>query len=506
MAKIHVSGKPESYWIATTSKGTDFPKLEKEVEVDVAIVGGGMAGITAAYLLKQEGKKVALIEADKIGHGVTGNTSAKITSLHTLIYKYLIDHFGKEGAKQYAKAQESAIARIMEIIETEKINCDFVKADAYTYTGTKENISKLKEEAQVAKNLGLPASYTDIVPLPYPAYGAVKFTNQAHFHPLKYLMKLVEKIPGKGSYIFENTRIQDIKKGSPAEIIALDNKKIKAKYVIVTTNYPILNDGLYYARLTPSRSYVIAARISEHIPKGMFINIEEPLYSLRPQITEDAQCLIVTGFEHVTGQEEDTARYYVELEKMTRARFAVESVDFHWSTQDPVTIDGVPFIGKYTPDSENIFVATGFGGWGMTNGTAAAMILSDMILKRRNSWAPVFDPARYEQLKSVTNLLSQNVKVMENFVKGRFSGNEEDVNKLDKGDGKVFQIGKNKVAVYKDDAGNLHKVSAVCTHMGCVLHFNNAEASWDCPCHGSRFSTEGEVFHGPAIDPLKKIY
>lgn len=462
----NIPGEAESYWEATTPK-TNYPILEKEIEVDVAVVGGGLAGLTAAYLLQEQGKKVVVLEADRIVKGVTGYTTAKITSLHTLIYQDLINKFGENKAKLYGDAQEAAKEFISSLVETKKIDCDFTRAPAYTYALTNDDLEQVKKEVEAAKSLGLPASFIENIPLPIKTLGAIKFDNQAYFHPRKYLLPLAEEFIKMGGQIFENSRVFEIEEGEPC-LIYTENVSLKAKDIIIATHFPILNRGFYFARLTPLRSYVFSVKIKGEVPEGMYINASDaPTLSVRPQPSKDGPILIITGMEHQTGKEPDTISYYKKLEKIIRETFPVENISYHWSTQDNHTLDNVPYTGKYTPTSKHLFVATGFGGWGMTNATVSGMILSDLILGKSNHWVQVFDPARVEQFFSVDKLLSQNAQVIKNFTTGKF------------------------------------KREPHCTHMGCALNFNNAERTWDCPCHGSRFSKDGKVLHCPAIKSLE---
>lgn len=421
----NLPGRAESFWIATTEE-TNYKVLSKNIEVDVAILGGGITGITAGLLLKEKGKKVVIIEARKIIKGVTGHTTAKVTSLHDVIYKYLIDNFGKEGALMYGSGQEKAIELIASLVKEKNIDCDFVRASAFTYTQKEEYLKNIEEEVGAAKNLDLPASFVKETDLPFPILGAVSFSNQAHFHPRKYLLALAKLIQGQGSFIFEETRALDVKENGNIYQVITDKGVIKAKDVIVATHYPVINKGRpYVSKLTPKRSYVLEVKIKGEIPKGMFISLEQPFFSVRPQRSKKGEVLIITGDEHKTGQDDNTIGCYLELEKMVRERFEVESIDYRWSTQDNYTIDRVPYIGRYTKNSKHLFVATGFGGWGMTNGTLAAMILSDMLLEKENPFSDFFDLEGRDNLKSAKNFLITNIDNAKQFVKGRFKKYEK---------------------------------------------------------------------------------
>lgn len=496
-------GQHESYWVATTPK-TGYPAWSGEQGFDVVVVGGGIAGITTAYLLKQAGKKVAVLEAGRIVEGATGYTTAKVTSLHTLIYKHVTDHLGRDRARLFAEAQQSAIEMVASLAQQNAIDCDFIRSAAYTYTASKDKVREIEAEVEAAQSLGLPASLVRETSLPYPIEAAVRFDNQAHFHPRKYLLGLAERISGDGSAIFETTRATSIEDGLPC-IIKTEKGEIRAGDVVVATHYPILNDGFYFARLTSTRSYALGAHIDGPVPEGMFINIEEPLYSVRTQPSEKGPLLIITGQKQPTGRDDTAIERYRELERLTRERFPVRSVEYYWSTQDSRTLDRIAYIGKYTRQSKHLFVAAGFGGWGMTNGTVSGMLLSDMILGRKNPWVEIFDPARVEQVKSAGDFISTNANIVKELAGGLLpAARTEKILAMPNGSARVVDWKGQKIAVYKDEEGSLHGVSAKCTHMGCTVSWNNAEKSWDCPCHGSRFDINGDILDTPALSPLAK--
>ncbi|MGZ8161359.1 MAG: FAD-dependent oxidoreductase [Methylobacter sp.] len=494
-------GKPISLWLDTTPE-TDFPSLKNNLAVDIAIIGGGLAGLTAATLLKAQGKTVAVIEAVRIVHGVTGYTTAKITSLHTLIYDHLIRHFGEEKARAYADANQAAIERIARFVQEKQIDCDFIRTEAYTYTESWSQVEQIRAEVNSALKLGLPASFTDNTPLPFPVKGAVRFDNQAQFHPRKYLLALAQEIPGEGSFIFEGTRVIDLSEDESC-LVTTERGTISAQDVIIASHFPFNDKTLYASRLHPFRSYVLGVRLQDPVPRGMFISTD-PAYSLRSHPVEDGELLLVGGEKHTAGQGGDTVARYQRLEQWARAHFAVKSVAYRWSTQDNRTVDHVPYIGRSTPLSKHVYVATGFGGWGMTNSTVAGMLLSDLILDRINPWAEVYDPNRLN-LESVPEFVKQTADIVSHFISDRMP--EEDAGSISiaPGEGKVVNTAEGNIALYKSEEGILTTLSPICTHMGCVVHWNPAEKSWDCPCHGSRFAADGKVIHGPAITDLEEI-
>ncbi|KXG77683.1 FAD-dependent oxidoreductase [Thermotalea metallivorans] len=494
----------QSYWITSTPQ-TDYPFLQEDVAVDVAIVGGGMVGITAAWLLKKDGLKVAVIEADRIIQGTTGYTTAKITSQHTLIYDKLKNQQGEEKARQYAKANETAIRFIADLIQEKQIDCDFSWQPSYVYTQSEQYVEKIAKEAEVASGLGIRASYLEELPLPFPVKAAVRFDNQAQFHPRKYLLALSKEIPGQDSYIFEQTRAMDIQPGNPSIILTNRKKKVTAQKVIIASHYPFYDRrGLYFARIFTDRAYVLAAKIKEHFPGGMYINAEQPTRSLRSLPTENGELVMFIGDHHKTGQGENTIHHYENLKSFAQEIYTVEDIPYRWSTQDCMTLDGVPYIGHLTSFTPNLYVATGFGKWGMTNSTASAMILRDLIVKGENPWSPVYDPSRFTPMASAKNFIMENFDVAEKFIAGKIAVWPEDV-EINRGEGKIMEIDGQRVGAYRDEEGKLHLVDTTCTHLGCELQWNAAEKSWDCPCHGSRYTYEGNIVEGPTTKPLTKI-
>jgi glycine/D-amino acid oxidase-like deaminating enzyme/nitrite reductase/ring-hydroxylating ferredoxin subunit len=499
-------GEPVSLWLATTDT-TDFPQLTDSLSVDVAIIGGGISGITTALLLKEQGAKVAIIEARRIAASVTGNTTAKVTSQHGLIYDHLVSQFGMEGAQAYADSQQAALEKIASLVEENGIDCDFTRTNAYVYTEDEAELERITAEVEAATKLGLPASYVETTSLPFEIRGAIEFANQARFHPRKYLLALAGKIPGDGSYIFEKTRALNIEEEDKTCRVTTDKGVVKAGKVVVSSHFPFYDPAMYFARMYPKRSYVLGCRLSEKAPEGMFITSEAPFHSFRSNPLETGgEIWMVGGENHKTGQGGDTREHYRNLERFARERFSVEAIEYRWSTQDNVTVDRVPYIGKASAGSEHLFVATGFGGWGMTNSTVSAIILSDLVLGRENNWSSLYDPARFKPLTSAKDLVVENVDVAKHFVGDRLSVKDADsVPDLKEGEGRVVELDDEKVAICKLAGGAIHAVSATCTHMGCIVAWNGAEKSWDCPCHGSRFNYDGMVIQGPANKDLEKV-
>lgn len=495
---------PQSYWMASVPF-PNFEQLKTDLKVDVAIVGGGIVGITSAYLLKQSGLKVAVLEAERILHGTTGHTTAKITAQHDLIYQTILAKMGQENAQQYADANQAAIGIIDSIIRQNNIECDFSWQPAYVYTQEEKEVEKIQEEAGVAMKLGLAATYLEEIPLPIKVKAALRFDNQAQFHPLKYLLALANQIPGNGSFLLEHTKAVDLLTGGSPAVLTDTGYRVTAPNIILATHYPFHDgNGMYFTRIYPVRSYVLGITAEDPFPGGMFISSEEPGRSFRAQPMDGGNELILVGGEHhKTGQGGDTGGHYKNLKETADRMFRVREVVTRWSAQDYTSMDQVPYVGTLTSKTPGVYVATGFRKWGMTNGTAAAVMLQDAILGKDNEWAPVFAPSRFTPSASAGKFVSENANVVKELVQSKLAGKEDNAD-IRQGEARVVEADGKKCGAYRDFQGNLHVVDTTCTHLGCEVQWNSAEHSWDCPCHGSRFTCDGEVINGPARKPLPK--
>jgi glycine/D-amino acid oxidase-like deaminating enzyme/nitrite reductase/ring-hydroxylating ferredoxin subunit len=503
-------GKHDSLWTDTTPR-TDFPALGGDLRVETAVVGGGIVGVTAAHECASAGRAVALLESDRVVEGVTGKTTAKVTVQHGLVYADLLEAHGRETARQYAEANSAAIEAVASRVEEYDIDCGFKRLAAYTYAADAGQRRAVEREASVAEGLGLPANFVEEPPFPDGTPGAVKFAEQAQFHPRKYLLDLVEAIPDEEaeSHVFEQTKVTGVKDASAGTDdlcrVETDRGTVTAENVVVATHFPIEDPSFYFARQFPKRSYVLAVRLADEPPEGMFYRDAEPYFSVRPHPTDDGTLTLVGGQNHKTGQGGSTTERYRKLERQARDHFDVESVEYRWSTQDFVSADNIPFVGKLGPKTEGVYVGTGFGGWGMTNGTAAGRMLATFAQGDQPQWADAFDPQRLGPAAAGKDLVTENVNVGKEFTKDwakTLLGGEDPG--VAPGEGEVIRRDGTPLAVSRDDEGDLHVTSAVCTHMGCLVHWNDGEQSWDCPCHGSRFSMDGEVLDGPAVEDLTR--
>ena len=471
----------ESVW----DSGVNFRKretLSKNIECDIAIIGAGIAGLLTGYMLNKSGREVVIIDAKSIGSGNTKNTTAKITSQHDLIYNNLIKEFGEEKAGQYAKANELAIKKYREIIQEEKIDCDFEGNDAYIYS--LESIEKLEAECKAARKLGIDAEVLREVSLPFEVNGALKFKNQAQFNPLKFLKPISEKLN-----IYENTMAVDIK----GNLITTNGGQINANHIVVATHYPFLNvPGYYFMRMHQERSYVIALENAQDV-KGMYIDSDENGYSFRNY----KNLLLFGGVSQRTGENEYGGAYN-KLREAARKFYPNATEKYHWSAQDCITLDNIPYIGRYSSKTSNLYVETGFKKWGMTSSMVAAMIISDMILEKENDFSEIFSPSRFDLSASMKNAANDLMKTAKNFIAQRINIPETHTESITKGHGAIVEYKGEKAGVYKDEAGNIFAISTKCPHLGCELHWNDDELTWDCPCHGSRFDYRGNWVESPA--------
>jgi glycine/D-amino acid oxidase-like deaminating enzyme/nitrite reductase/ring-hydroxylating ferredoxin subunit len=492
-----------SVWIATTPE-TSLSALSGTVEVDVCVVGGGITGLTTATLLRTGGASVAVLEARRLVTGTTGNTTAKLTSLHGLVYAHLQDAFGEDGARRYAEANEAGLALVASLVQDRGIDCGLRRTPAYTYTEDERRVGEIEREVEAAQAAGLQASYVEEVPLPWPTRAAVRVEDQLIFHPRAYCLALAAALAGDGSHVFEQSRAYEVEEEGGRCVVRTATGSVICDRVVVTTLLPFLDRGGFFAKTHPSRGYALAVAIEGAPPEGMFLRAEDPTRSVRP-LDLDGPALVVEGQEHKTGQDEDTGRHYEALESWARERFPVRAIPYRWSAQDYISADRVPYVGRMASGSDRILVATGYGKWGLSNGSAAAVMLSDLALGRDNPWLPLFDATRLKPGTSLSSLIRENIDVGKRFVTDRLSALRSPApEELAPGEGGLVSHGGETLAAFRDEDGRLHALSPVCTHLGCLVQWNAGERTWDCPCHGSRFETSGTVIEGPALRALER--
>ena len=495
---------PSAYYWVSEAPDVIFPPLSEPPSVDVVVIGAGIVGLTTALRLKQAGRRVAVIEAKRVGEQTTGGSTAKISSQHQLIYDYLIRTFGRSHAGLYAECNQQAITGIRDTAASLGIACDFQTRAAYAYTRQSKRIKTIEREAQAALDLGLPAQFLQgDIGLPYPVAAAMRFDDQAQFQPVTYLKGLAQAIDGDGSVVLEQTRAINVDEGQPCAV-RTERGSVQAADVVVATHLPILDRSGFFARASPRAHIGLAARLDREPPQSMYISVDEPTHSFRVAHDEQGPVLIVIGHAFQPGNVE-VATLYRELADFTRQHFPVTAFEKRWMNMDYNSVDRVPYVGRMPPLSKHLYVATGFSAWGLTNGHVAGQLLADTITGKPNPYAGLFDAGRLKPLASAKEFISHNLQTAHDFVVDHLRPVPKTrPGELAAGEGGIFSIGHSKVAAYRDEQGQLHTLSPLCTHLGCSVVWNAAEKSWDCPCHGSRFGYDGQVIHGPAVKPMLK--
>ena len=486
-----------SLW-KVTGNPPSFDPLRGDLETDVAVVGAGITGLTAAALLRERGQRVVVLEKDSIGAGETGNTTAHLTVAIDARYHYIRRKYSPQEARLAADASRAALEKIAELVSRHAIDCRFRRVPAYLYTEKRKYVAELKNEAAAAREAGLDAQFTEDVPLPFLTRGAVLFPNQAQFHPLEYLGGLASKIAGNDCRIFERTPVTDIQDGEPC-VVETAGGRVRAKAVLMATNVPIAGFTDIHTLAAPYRTYAMAFPIGD-FPDGLFWDTADPYHYIRRQ--DDS--LIVGGEDHRVGEEEDTEAFFGRLLAYAREQFKVDAPSHRWSGQVIEPHSGLPLIGG----SGNLYLSTGYSGQGMTFGTLGAMIVADLVTGAANPWAELFDARRRRPHMTAREFLTENLRFPKHVIADRLTSHDVEGRQTDDvhaGEAKILEIGGRKVAAYRDESGRLHTVSPVCTHLKCDVAWNDAERTWDCPCHGSRFKPDGEVINGPARKPLEKI-
>ncbi|HVE95861.1 MAG TPA: FAD-dependent oxidoreductase [Pseudonocardiaceae bacterium] len=489
----------QSLWLeAMPTDG--YPRLDGDQTVDVAVIGGGITGLITALLLALRGARVAVVEASQVGGGVTGNNTAKITALQSTVYSSVENAHGREAAADYAAGSMAAVHRVAALADQQGIECELRRRPALTVAADETELPAVQHEAEVTARTELPVEWTDDVDLPFPVAGAVRLDDQIALHPVRYARGLAEAIRRAGSEVYEGTRATGLHEGAPCRVTTTGGT-VSAGHVIVATHYPIFDRGGYFARLEAVRSYCLAAAVRGPLPTGMSINGGSPTRSLNTY----GDLLIVGGESHPAGTRGVDGRCYRRLEDFVRTHWDVTEISHRWSAQDPTSYDQLPVIGRYTPVSAGVYVASGFMKWGLTGGTMAAGILADLISGREpEPWAHRFSPHRLS-LRSAPRLMKMNATAAANLVIDRIIPAEvSSAADVPAGEARVVRDGLAKIGAFWEPDGTLHAVSLRCTHLGCLLRFNGAERSWDCPCHGSRFDVDGSVLEGPAVRPLPR--
>ena len=505
-----------SFWIRTEVISGQAA-LDVDTDADVCIVGAGIAGMTTAYLLLQEGKSVVVLDDGPIGGGQTERTTAHITNVIDDRYFEIESWHGPEGAKLAAESHTAAIDRIEDIVAREKIACDFERLDGYLFAPPGEEATLIEQELHAARRAGL--IHVELLPhaplAQFKTGACLRFHRQAQFHPLKYLAGLAQAIQRMGGRIFTQTHVEKIEPGIPTRIHTARGATVTAAAIVVATNTPFNDWVTIHTKQAPYMTYVVGFGVPRGtVTKALYWDTLNPYHYARLQTlpsvgsgsqlgdSESEELLIVGGEDHKTGQADDAEARYGRLETWARERFPVQGkVRCRWSGQVLETVDGLAFIGRNPLDESNVFIATGDSGQGMTHGTIAGILLTDLIVGRLNPWATLYAPSR-KSLVTAERFLQENVNVALQYGAWITGGDVASTQEIAPGTGAVVRRGLTKVAAFRDEQGGLHECSAICPHLGCVVQWNHNESTWDCPCHGSRFDKTGQVFLGPANSNL----
>lgn len=493
-----------SLWLDSIKKANPFSSLSNDTETDVCIIGAGVFGLTCAYYLSNLGFKVVVLEKDGIGEKATGHTTAKITSQHSLFYDYLIHSYGEKFASDYLEANEKAIKNIKQIVDTEKIKCDFEYQNSYVYTTKKVELKSIKKEVGAVESLGFPCEFVTKVGLPFSIEGAICFKKQAQFHPLKYLYGLCDSISSHDGKIYTNTVVTNVESDlDSAYLVSTANHTVKSKFVIVATHYPFINfPGFYFTKMYQSTSYLIAVDTKKTLFNGMYINDTSPIFSYRTVKHQGKELLLIGGGEHKTGQPSCYKDTYGILEEEAKKFYPDCEVLYRWNTRDCISLDKLPYIGPYAASMPNVFVGTGFKKWGMTLSNVAANIVTDCICGKKNKYEYLFRASRLKPIKNKDEMKNILVQSTNSLFLDKFKSANMSFDNIQNDSGSIIEINKEKVGIYKNLEGKVYAVKPICTHLGCLLSWNDVDKTWDCPCHGSRFDYQGKNLYDPAFKNL----
>jgi glycine/D-amino acid oxidase-like deaminating enzyme/nitrite reductase/ring-hydroxylating ferredoxin subunit len=497
---IHSTG---SFWRQTAAGFPDAGGLHEDTVADVCVIGGGIAGLTTAYLLGRAGMNVVLLEAEDLLRGESGRTTAHLSNVMDDGLVKLERMHGEVGLKLAVQSHGAAIDQIERIVLDEKIDCDFARVDGYLFNPPDIRKNILDGELDAANRTGL--AVEPMLRVPFPSFDTgpcLRFARQAQFHPAKYLAGLAAAIRRQGGRIFVHSPVNVFEGGAAARAAIRSGAAVRASALVVATNTPVNDRVAIHTKQFPYRSYAVAFRIpAGSVPQALYWDTADPYHYVRLARGNDSEVLIVGGEDHKTGQGHDESGCFARLESWARQRFPqAGAIVTRWSGQVMEPMDGLAFIGR-NPGDENVYIATGDSGQGMTHGTIAGILLTDLIMGRDNPWTKLYDPSR-KSLRAATEYVRENVNTAVQYLDWLTPGDVASEARLAPGEGGLVRVGLRKVAVCKDSDGRVHRHSAVCPHLGCIVHWNPAESSWDCPCHGSRFNANGHVINGPALGGL----
>ncbi len=500
-------GYQKSLWQETAAYIQREQGVLPTVPVDVLVVGGGITGISTGLALLKAGKSCVIAEARNIGFGTTGGTSAHINTILDLPYDQMISKFGEEEARLVARGSVEAVKRMEEWARMYAPDCAWKERDAYLFAKTDKEADELERIVEATRQVGLSVRWSDTVPLPQPFGKAACFSGQAQFHPLRYVLGLARAFSAEGGALLEQCRVLSVDEEEEHLKVTTERGILCARQLVYATHVPP-GVNLLHFRNAPYRSYVLSARLAQNSssPDALVYDMEDPYHYYRTEEVDGERLLIAGGYDHKTGHEEDTAKPFRELEAHVRSLYEVKEVTHRWSSQYFEPADGLPYIGSLPMADERIFVATGYNGNGMTLGTLASIVLCDLLVKGSSAYEEVFAPGRVSMVAGFTNFVKEAADVVGHLLAAPFPAQAmPELDELKKGDGKVVKHEGRSIAVHRDEQGALRAVDPACSHIKCTVAWNNAERTWDCPCHGSRFGTDGEVLNAPARKPLQVV-
>jgi glycine/D-amino acid oxidase-like deaminating enzyme/nitrite reductase/ring-hydroxylating ferredoxin subunit len=497
-------------WEDTIKERKAYPRLTQNTTVDIVIIGAGITGLTTAYQLMNEGKSIAILEANIIASGTTGHSTANLYVPIQQSFHKILHNYGSEAAKTIAHSRLSAINFIEKTIEQHAIDCHFCRRPFYYFTDESQQIAYIEREYRALQEIGIHCELSDELPYGLNSIKSCKIHNQARFNPTLYLLALSKILSENNCQIFEHSPVSNYEERADSCIAYSNNYKIMAKKMVIATHVPIGINKTQFL-VYPYRSYAVAVRLKNtQYSNSNCWRIGSPYYALSTHnaFSKDLDILIVAGAHHKTGQPESDNHesHITHIKNYISQHFSVDTFPYQWSAQHYQPADNLPYIGLATRQSKNLYVATGYSSDGLTYGTVAGILLANLIVGSHNSWETLYSPNRGNYIASAPKFIKENTNVFIHYAKDLPAIAEvKNTDQINKGEGKIIMVNGEKCAAFRDEQNQLHCVSAVCTHMKCIVKWNNAEMSWDCPCHGSRFSITGDVLEGPALSPLEKI-
>lgn len=497
---MSLEGHHPPVWTEFTQR-RQYPPLDGHLDTDVLVMGGGIAGVTAAALLHQAGKRVALIEMNRIAGGTTGHSTAHLDTSTDADFQSLLSKWGKDPTRRYVRAKAQAIDLIEHHDRVYGLDAAFQRVTGWVYAEPDHDLDTFQKELDAVGELGF--DYPDDMPdLPFKVAKAMRLPNQGRVDPLAYTVRLAERLADRGVGVFEKTTVQEAADDENGRVkVTTDRGTVTADAAVLMGHAPVEGTGVVDSRVRPYQSYVIGVRVEDDLPDELFFDWDSPYHYTRRIGRGDSRQLIIGGADHATGAEVDAMRKFLDLEAYARKRYKVHEVTHRWSHEFWEPADGMPFIGR-APGKQNVYFATGFNGEGITFGTVAAMLLTDLVLGRPNDLADLFSPTRGKLLAQATRLVHASADAVKGLVADRARPSAGSIEDIRAGEGAVVKVGGEQLAVFRDESGEVHALSPVCRHMGCIVHWNNAEKTWDCPCHGGRYDALGHVIMGPPRSDL----